>query len=125
MQKISLECRPLNFNCLNQVKSQALFDTEITRAPVLAEVAYQNNSAARLLLVKGAIDYAINEGGVVATITKPDVPALEAIGGTGDTITGLVAAFTYAELEPHQAAIITARANRMAGQFAEVTNERS
>ena len=57
----------------------------------------------------------------MATITKPDVPALEAIGGTGDTITGLVAAFTYAELEPHQAAIIAARANRMAGQFAEVT----
>lgn len=50
----------------------------------------------------------------MATITKPDVPALEAIGGTGDTITGLVAAFTYAELEPHQAAIIADRANRMA-----------
>lgn len=125
MQKISLECRPLDFYYLNQVKSQVFFDTEITRAPGLAEVAYQNNSAARLLLVKRAIDYVINEGGVVATITKPDVPALEAIGGTGDTITGLVAAFTYAELEPHQAAIITARANRMAGQFAEVTNERS
>ena len=57
----------------------------------------------------------------MATITEPDVPVLEAIGGTGDTITGLVAAFIYAELEPHQAAIITARANRMAGQFAGAT----
>lgn len=98
-----------------------LFDTEITEAPRLAEVAYRNNSAAKLLLVKGAIDYIINDGGVVATITEPDVPELEAIGGTGDTITGLVAAFTYAGFEPHQAAIIAARANRMAGQFAEVT----
>lgn len=98
-----------------------LFDTEITQAPRLAEVAYRNNSAAKLLLVKGAIDYIINDGGVVATITEPDVPELEAIGGTGDTITGLVAAFTYAGFEPHQAAIIAARANRMAGQFAEVT----
>ena len=98
-----------------------LFDTEITQIPRLAEVAYQNNSAAKLLLVKGAIDYIINDGGVVATITEPDVPALEAIGGTGDTITGLVAAFIYAELELHQAAIIAARANRMAGQFAGAT----
>ena len=98
-----------------------LFDTEITQAPRLAEVAYQNNSAAKLLLVKGAIDYIINDGGVVATITEPDVPVLEAIGGTGDTITGLVAAFIYAELEPHQAATIAARANRMAGQFAGAT----
>ncbi len=98
-----------------------LFDTEITRTPRLAEIAYKNNSAAKLLLVKGAIDYIINDGGVVATITEPDVPELEAIGGTGDTITGLVAALAYAGLEPHQAAIIAARANRMAGQFAGVT----
>ena len=98
-----------------------LFDTDITQTPRLAEVAYQNNSAAKLLLAKGAIDYIINDGGVVATITEPDVPVLEAIGGTGDTITGLVAAFIYAELEPHQAAIIAARANRMAGQFAGAT----
>ena len=46
------------------------------------------------MLVKGAIDYIINNAGVVATITEPDVPELEAIGGTGETITGLVAAFT-------------------------------
>jgi len=57
----------------------------------------------------------------VATITEPDIPALEAIGGTGDTITGLVAAFAYAGLEPAQAAIIAARVNRSAGQLAKVT----
>jgi NAD(P)H-hydrate repair Nnr-like enzyme with NAD(P)H-hydrate dehydratase domain len=44
---------------------------------------------------------------------------MEAIGGTGDTITGLVAAFVYAGLEPHEAAIIAARANRTAGRMAE------
>ncbi len=54
-------------------------------------------------------------------MTEPDVPLLEPIGGTGDTITGLVAAFTYAGLKPHEAAIIAARANRTAGQYAGVT----
>jgi NAD(P)H-hydrate repair Nnr-like enzyme with NAD(P)H-hydrate dehydratase domain len=98
-----------------------LFDTDVTQTPRLVAAAYQNNSAARLLLVKGATDYIIRDGDIVATITEPDVPALEAIGGTGDTITGLVSAFAYAELELHEAAIIAARANRMAGKHAKVT----
>lgn len=98
-----------------------LFDTDITQTPRLAEDAYRNKSAAKLLLVKGAIDYVIRGGGILATITEPSVPALEAIGGTGDTITGLVSAFAYAGLEPHEAAVIAARANRMAGEYAQAT----
>jgi len=98
-----------------------LFETDINRAPELAQAAYKNHGAAKLLLVKGATDYIIKEGKVLATVTEPDVPALEPIGGTGDTITGLVSALAYAELEPHEAAIIAARANRMAGKYAQVT----
>lgn len=98
-----------------------LFDIDITQTPTLVETAYANCSAARLLMVKGAIDYVVRDGEIVDTIDEPDVPALEAIGGTGDTITGLVSAFVYAGLEPHEAATIAARANRMAGQFAAVT----
>ncbi len=98
-----------------------LFETDISRTPELAKVAYENHGAARLLLVKGSTDYVIKNNEVLATVTEPDVPALEPIGGTGDTITGLVSALTYAELEPHEAAIIAARANRMAGQYARVT----
>jgi len=98
-----------------------LFDSDITQTPELIADAYQNNSAAKLLLVKGATDYIIREGEIIATINEPDVPALEAIGGTGDTITGLVSALTYAGLELDEAAIIAARANRMAGKFAQAT----
>jgi NAD(P)H-hydrate repair Nnr-like enzyme with NAD(P)H-hydrate dehydratase domain len=61
------------------------------------------------------------KGKIEATISEPDVPAMEAIGGTGDSITGMVAAFTYAGLEPEEAAVIATRTNRMAGKFAEVT----
>jgi NAD(P)H-hydrate repair Nnr-like enzyme with NAD(P)H-hydrate dehydratase domain len=46
---------------------------------------------------------------------------MEPIGGTGDTITGMVTAFIYAGLKPHEAAVIAARANRMAGKLAAVT----
>jgi len=98
-----------------------LFDTDVTRTPELVDAAYQLKGAAKLLLVKGTIDYVVRDGEIIDTITEPDIPELEAIGGTGDTITGLVAAFAYAELELHEAAIIAARANRMAGKFAQAT----
>ncbi len=98
-----------------------LFDTDVTQTPRLVEDACQNNSTAKLLLVKGSIDYVIRDGDILDTITKPDVPGLEAIGGTGDTITGLVSAFTYAGLELHEAAIIAAKSNRMAGKLASAT----
>ncbi|MBA7628406.1 ATP-dependent (S)-NAD(P)H-hydrate dehydratase [subsurface metagenome] len=98
-----------------------LFDTDITQTPELVATAYQHRNAAKLLLVKGAIDYVIRDGDILATITEPDVPELEAIGGTGDTITGLVSAFVYAGLELYEAAIIASRSNRMAGKFAQAT----
>lgn len=98
-----------------------LFDTDVTQAPRLVGAAYQQNGAARLLLVKGAVDYVVRAGDIVDMISEPDVPELEAIGGTGDTITGLVSGFAYAGLELHKAAIISAKANRMAGKFAQVT----
>ena len=101
--------------------SRHLFESDITQALELARVAYQNQGAARLLLVKGGVDYIIRDGVVLDTVAEPDVPALEAIGGTGDTITGLVSALLYAELEADEAAVIAARTNRMAGQYAGAT----
>jgi hypothetical protein len=98
-----------------------LFDADIGRTPQLVAAAYEHKNAARLLLVKGSTDHVVDGGDIVASVDEPNVPALEAVGGTGDTITGLVSAFVYAGLEPHEAAIIAARSNRMAGKFAQAT----
>jgi NAD(P)H-hydrate repair Nnr-like enzyme with NAD(P)H-hydrate dehydratase domain len=101
--------------------SRHLISTKDIQVPKLAVDAYRYRNASKLLLVKGAIDYIIRDGDIMATVAEPSVPELEAIGGTGDTITGLVSAFVYAGLELHEAAIIAARANRTAGEFASVT----
>ena len=98
-----------------------LFGCEPIKIPEQITATYKNKSAATFLLVKGETDYVAKEGKILATINEPDVPTLEAIGGTGDTITGLVSAFVYAGLKPHEAAIIAAKANRMAGKFAQPT----
>ncbi len=98
-----------------------LFDTDVTQTLKLVAGAYQRKNAARLLLIKGATDYIVRDGEMLATVSEPDVPALEAIGGTGDTITGLLSGFVYAGLELHEAAIVAAKANRMAGKMAGAT----
>ena len=98
-----------------------LFNCEPGKIPEQIAAAYKNRSAAKLLLVKGETDYIASEGRVLTTVNEPDVPVLEAIGGTGDTITGLVSAFVYADLEPRDAAIIAAKTNRMAGKLAQPT----
>ncbi len=98
-----------------------LFDCEPEKVPELISAAYKNNNAAKVLLVKGKIDYIVSGGAIQAKIAEPDVPALEAIGGTGDTITGLVSALVYAGLGPSDAAIVAAKVNRVAGEYARAT----
>jgi NAD(P)H-hydrate repair Nnr-like enzyme with NAD(P)H-hydrate dehydratase domain len=94
---------------------------EDNRVPDLIARAYAHDNAARYLLVKGREDYLAARPGILATIDKPMDEAMEAIGGTGDTLTGLVAALIGAGLEIDTAAILAARANRLAGSFARAT----
>ena len=98
-----------------------LVQCDSSKIPEQIDTAFKNGSAAKLLLVKGKTDYIARNGNILETVNEPDVPTLEAIGGTGDTITGLVSAFIYAGLEPKEAAIVAAKTNRMAGKFAQPT----
>lgn len=82
------------------------------RIPDLIARAYAHENAPRYLLVKGKIDYLANREGIQTTIQEP---SMEAIGGTGDTLTGIVAALIAAGKEVSEAAISAAQANRWAG----------
>ncbi len=101
--------------------SKHLFAQDAGKVPAQIEAAYKNKDAARLLIVKGATDYIASEGKVLYTLKEPDVPALEPIGGTGDTITGLVSGLVYAGYKPLDAAVIAAKTNRVAGQYVNPT----
>jgi len=94
---------------------------EENRVPELIERSYAHNNAARHLLVKGERDYIANEKGVQDIIDHPVEVAMEAIGGTGDTVTGIVAALISTSMEVIKAAGIAARANRLAGHYAKPT----
>jgi len=59
--------------------------------------------------------------GIVATIAEPVTEALEPIGGTGDSLTGIVSALVAADFDIVPAAILAARVNRVAGYLAHPT----
>jgi len=91
---------------------------EDMRAPALIERAFQHENAAACLLVKGQPDYVADRQGVHTTIELPVEEAMEAIGGTGDTVAGIVAALIGTGIEVREAAILAARVNRLAGHYA-------
>jgi ADP-dependent NAD(P)H-hydrate dehydratase / NAD(P)H-hydrate epimerase len=88
---------------------------EDNQAPDLIARAYAHNNAARYLLVKGKQDYLADRQGILATIDTPRDEALEAIGGTGDTLTGIVAALIDRGMDILPAAVLAAKINRLAG----------
>jgi hypothetical protein len=65
---------------------------EESKVPDLIVRSYAHKNAARHLLVKGERDYVANHERVHAVIDFPVEEAMEAIGGTGDTLTGIVTA---------------------------------
>jgi len=94
---------------------------EDNQVPDLITRAYDHQNAARYLLVKGKTDYLADSQGVLATVAEPRIEALEAIGGTGDTLTGIVAALAAGGQVPAAAALQAAKANRVAGFLAQPT----
>jgi NAD(P)H-hydrate repair Nnr-like enzyme with NAD(P)H-hydrate dehydratase domain len=87
----------------------------------LIERAFSTGNAARYLCVKGRIDHICADGKILESIGSPMIDALEPIGGTGDTITGMAAGLVSHGYAIPEACRIACSANRIAGQMAAVT----
>jgi hypothetical protein len=86
--------------------------------PDLVKRAYDFDNAATVLLVKGSVDYVMDRTGILACVDSPCTEAMEAIGGTGDTLTGIVSALVSTGMDIPSAALAAARINRLAGRYA-------
>jgi len=89
--------------------------------PDLVKRAYLHNNAASYLLVKGANDYVANKDGIISKTGSPMVEVLEAIGGTGDTLTGIVSALIASGMDIELSAAKAAKVNRLAGYMGKPT----
>lgn len=94
---------------------------EENKVPDLIARAYKHNNASRYLLVKGRRDYVADHKGIQATVDSPVEEAMEAMGGTGDTLTGIVAALIASGIAIRKACIIAAKTNRLAGHHTRPT----
>mgnify|MGYP000430468594 CR=1 FL=1 len=98
------------------------FLTTLEEAPEqLLKRAFSTGNAARSVCVKGDIDRVCVGGHIIETIAHPIIEALEPIGGTGDTITGLAAALAAHGCTIVAACRIACTVNRIAGQMAKAT----
>lgn len=85
--------------------------------PELIKRAYGSGNAARTMFVKGEVDYICQDGEIIEEISQPNIEALEPVGGTGDTITGIISALIYAGKSALEACRIAGRVNRRAGEL--------
>ena len=95
-----------------------LLDSGHEDVPALAKRAWECGNAAQNMLVKARVDTLVVQGEVRGRVETPNVPALEAIGGTGDIVAGLVSAMLHAGLAMERACLVAARAARRAGELA-------
>ena len=82
------------------------------------ELAYHHDNAAKTLLVKGKQDLIASREGILHIVDHPSHPAMEAIGGTGDTITGMAAVLVESGYAEDAAGAMAAKANRIAASMA-------
>ncbi len=101
--------------------SHHLFRADIAHVDDLIAAAFRQKSMAKTVVIKGATDHVVQEGKIKFTLSQPDLPALEAIGGTGDTISGMIGAFVDAGFTHLDAAVAALKANREAGKYARAT----
>lgn len=82
-------------------------------APALLARAQAHGNCPANLLIKGAHDLIVCGGRVAHTVSRPCVPAMECIGGTGDMVTGLVTAFLVKGFPVERACLTAARLVRL------------
>ena len=80
--------------------------------------AWDTGGAAKHMLVKGGSDQVVRQGRILTEIAGPQTPAMEAIGGTGDTLTGMITALLMSGRAIPEACAVAALANRLLGQLA-------
>ena len=92
---------------------------EENRASDLIQRAYTHENAARFLLVKGSSDMIACTTGILHEVSEPNIPYLEPIGGTGDILTGLVAALTGMGRDIVSSLVQASAISRLAGKLSK------
>ncbi len=83
--------------------------------------AHKHGNVAKNLIIKGSIDYVVQGETILHTVHAPSVPTMEAIGGTGDLVTGISTGLLAAGYDVTKASFLATKTNRMLAQLAQPT----
>ncbi len=83
--------------------------------------AISHGNVAKNLIIKGTTDYIVQEGEIIATVHQPSVPTMEAIGGTGDLVTGMVTGLLACGYSMKKSCFGAAQCNRKLAALAQPT----
>jgi ADP-dependent NAD(P)H-hydrate dehydratase / NAD(P)H-hydrate epimerase len=80
----------------------------------LVSQIYKHRNAPRTIVLKGAVDRIFENGILIHKYGEHTIPAMESIGGTGDTITGMLSGLRYGGIKDadYQAVVL----NRLIGK---------
>lgn len=65
----------------------------------LVKKAQECGNIPKTLVVKGNTDSVFTQGLLSCQVNEPSIPAMEAVGGTGDTVTGILAALQHLKVQ--------------------------
>ncbi len=97
-----------------------LLNTEQSAEQLLSR-ALAHANVAKNLIIKGSTDYVVQGKNIVYSMDSPSVPSMEAIGGTGDLISGIASGLLAAGFTMHDACILAVKTNRELGILAKPT----
>ncbi len=89
--------------------------------PQLLARAHEHGNVAKHLIIKGKVDYVVNGNTITHTISAPSVPTMEAIGGTGDLVTGMTTGLLASGFAMGEACRVAAHANRVLAALVQPT----
>ena len=100
---------------------KVLFEIDTEEMESLIKQAYLEKNLPCFSLVKGEKDLIVKDGNIIASVSEPSIEAMEAIGGTGDTLVGILSSLIEADFSFEKASVLAAKINRIAGKLAHPT----
>jgi len=100
---------------------KVLFEIDTEEMESLIKQAYLEKNLPCFSLVKGEKDLIVKDGNIIASVSEPSIEAMEAIGGTGDTLVGILSSLIEADFPFEKASVLAAKINRIAGKLAHPT----
>ncbi len=97
-----------------------LLDSHESVQELLAR-AYAHGNVAKHLIIKGKVDHLVVGNTIVATVSAPSVPTMEAIGGTGDLVTGITTGLLASGFSMTDACLTAMKTNRVLAQLVQPT----